>query len=120
MSFKCLGNAKFAVMPNMPFAKHEDGLEFFLQKLLILLPLAFIHLVAEDERQRLQNVRVKPACRSSCLKCYARRQEESLVIFVFWSRKTEEQILAALAWHEMPLPFYFSSSLVIAHYCSGW
>lgn len=49
-------------------AKHEDGLEFFLQKLLILLSLAFIHLVGEDERQRLQNVRVKPVWRSSYLK----------------------------------------------------
>lgn len=106
-------------MPNMPFAKHEDELEFFLQKLLILLPLVFIHLVAEDERQSLLNVRVKPVCRSSCLKSYARRQEKSLVI-VFGSSKTEEQILAALAWHDMPLPFYFSSSLIIAHYCSGW
>lgn len=66
-------------------AKHEDVLEFFLQKLLILLSLAFIHLVGEDERQRLQNVRVKPVWRSSCLKLYARRQEKSLVIFVFWS-----------------------------------
>lgn len=71
-------------MSNMPFAKHEDGLEFLLQKLLILLPLVFIHLVAEDEGQSLQNVRVKPVCRSSCLKLYAGRQEKSLVI-VFWS-----------------------------------
>lgn len=102
------------LVSQMPFchhAKHEDELKFFLQKLLILLPLAFIHLVAEGERQRLQNVGVKPVYRSSCLKWYARRQEKSLVIFCFLELKDWRLDLgsAGLAWDATSLLFFFKS-----------
>lgn len=76
-------------MPDLPsvYAKHEDGLEFCLQKLLILLPLTFIHLVAENERQRLQNVRVKPVYRKQLSELLCREARKEFGGFCFLESK---------------------------------